>query len=257
MKKKILELIRIAGGSQLAEITVENIKRQYYLELPDSYWVPIVESLKKQKALHELYQYYEENYSEEEIDELLEFYRSPLGQKTVALTPMLNYESFSLSREWSASIAEKLRKDGFIREAEEIFMICDGYFYGGISEGYIKTLLRNNIAVETVDDQNTSIILPMFKTEGGMYKIYLNKTATGYLLSDNGVTYTELDKIFEMKEHDVIKNLIAVLRQYGCRAERDTHAFVVDCTHENIHIKLGYLIQALSFMLNMKIFYTQ
>ena len=32
---------------------------------------------------------------------------------------------------------------------------------------------------------------------------------TGFYLSDEGTTYAELDKIFELEESDVIKNLVA------------------------------------------------
>jgi hypothetical protein len=72
-------------------------------------------------------------------------------------------------------------------------------------------------------------------------------------LSDEGATLKELDQIFELSEPDVIKNLVAILKQYGCRKEGNN--IVIDCTPKNIHIHLSYLIQAISFMLNMKIFY--
>ena len=85
-------------------------------------------------------------------------------------------------------------------------------------------------------------------------KIYLIATNDGrFYLSDEGATLKELDQIFELSEPDVIKNLVAILKQYGCR--KDGNNIVIDCTPKNIHINLSYLIQAISFMLNMKIFY--
>jgi len=94
----------------------------------------------------------------------------------------------------------------------------------------------------------------MYKTNSGLYEIYLIVAKNGtFYLSDEGATLKELDQIFELSEPDVIKNLVAILKQYGCRKEGNN--IVIDCTPKNIHINLSYLIQAISFMLNMKIFY--
>ncbi|MDR0289841.1 MAG: DUF1828 domain-containing protein, partial [Treponema sp.] len=86
-------------------------------------------------------------------------------------------------------------------------------------------------------------------------EIYLVSENGKFYLSDEGTTYAELDKIFELSEPDVIKNLVAILRQYGCRRQLNTNSFIIECTLQDVHIKISYLIQAISFMLNMKIFY--
>jgi len=100
-----------------------------------------------------------------------------------------------------------------------------------------------------------AIKFPMYKIEGGLYEIYLISENNKLYLSDDGTTYKELDKIFELKEPDVIKNLVAILKQFNCHKQQNTNAFIIDCTLLDIHIKMSYLIQAISFMLNMKIFY--
>jgi hypothetical protein len=100
-----------------------------------------------------------------------------------------------------------------------------------------------------------AISFPMYKIDGGIYEIYLVAEDGKFYLSDEGSTYAELDKIFELKEPDVIKNLVAILKQYGCRKHQSGNAFIIECTPQDIHIKMSFLIQAISFMLNMKIFY--
>jgi len=99
------------------------------------------------------------------------------------------------------------------------------------------------------------ISFPMYKIEGGLYEIYLVSEDGKLYLSDEGVTYDELDKVFELEEPDVIKNIVTVLKQFGCRKSKTSNAFRIECTLQDIHVKLSYLIQALSLMLNMKIFY--
>jgi len=119
----------------------------------------------------------------------------------------------------------------------------------------IREFLRNKILTRANTPKKYEIAFPMYKVGGGLYQISLISENGKFYLSDNGTTYAELDKIFELKEPDVIKNLIAILRQYKCRKLQGTDAFIIDCTLQDIHIKMSYLIQAISFMLNMKIFY--
>jgi len=119
----------------------------------------------------------------------------------------------------------------------------------------LEEFFQRKIKIVQADTNKFAISFPMYKTEGGLYEIYLVSEAGNFYLSDEGTTYDELDKIFELKEPHVIKNLVAILKNYGCRKHKDTNAFTIECTPQDIHVKLSYLIQALSFMLNMKIFY--
>jgi hypothetical protein len=105
------------------------------------------------------------------------------------------------------------------------------------------------------DPNKFAISFPIYKTEGGLYEIYLVAEDGKFYLSDEGTTYEELDKVFELKEPDIIKNLLNILKQYGCRKHESSNAFIIDCTPKDIHVKISFFIQAISFMLNMKIFY--
>lgn len=121
-------------------------------------------------------------------------------------------------------------------------------------EEQLENFLRDKIKVGKITPQKYPIAVPMYKTGGGLYEIYLIMTDGGrFYLSDEGATLKELDEIFELSEEDVIKNLVAIMKQYGCRKEGKN--VVIDCTPKNVHMSLSYLIQAISFMLNMKIFY--
>jgi len=117
----------------------------------------------------------------------------------------------------------------------------------------IEVLLQGKISMKGDTPPKYAIESPMYKIEGGLYEIYLISGQSGFYLSDEGATLVELDKIFELSEPDVIKNLVAILKQYGC--EKNGKNIIIKCTPEDIHIKMSYLIQTISFMLNMKIFY--
>ena len=112
-----------------------------------------------------------------------------------------------------------------------------------------------HIRTEKISPDKYAIIFPIYRVEGGIYKIFLVKENDKFYLSDDGTTWEELDKIFELSENDVIKNLVAITKQYGCRKHPSSNAFTIECTPHDVHLKLSFLIQCLSFMLNMKIFY--
>ena len=118
----------------------------------------------------------------------------------------------------------------------------------------LEDFLKSGIRVTEITPAKFQISVPMYKVDGGgAYEIYLVSSKGEFYLSDEGSTYAELDKVFELKEPDVVKNLVAIMKLFGCWKKGD--AFTIPCTPQDICIKLSHLIQALSFMLNMKIFY--
>lgn len=119
----------------------------------------------------------------------------------------------------------------------------------------LEEFFQRKIRIAQAAPNKFAISFPMYKIEGGVYEIFLVAEGGKFYLSDEGTTYAELDKIFELKEPDVIKNLVAILKQYGCRKSTSSNAFTIECTPQDVHVKMSYLIQAISFMLNMKIFY--
>ncbi|MCL2050147.1 MAG: hypothetical protein FWG91_00240 [Lachnospiraceae bacterium] len=98
---------------------------------------------------------------------------------------------------------------------------------------------------------------------GDEYSFVLFKEGENIFLSDRGKTLKQLDKIFELSEPDVIKNLKAILQQYGAIKQENAILIGIDNWTGNIKeeenedlrkAKLA-LFSCVSFMLNMKIFY--
>jgi len=118
----------------------------------------------------------------------------------------------------------------------------------------LEEFLARRIRVTLAGSNKYAVNFPMYKIDGGMYEIYLVSGGNNtFYLSDEGATIAELDRIFELSEPDVIKNLVAILKQYGCKKVGKN--ITIECTPKDIHVKMSYLVQAISFMLNMKIFY--
>ena len=96
------------------------------------------------------------------------------------------------------------------------------------------------------------------------FDFVLVKKGDTVFLSDQGKTLEQLDKIFQLDEPDVIKNLVAILRQYNAGKQGDEFVVKIDNwngntnENENEDLKKGILslFACVSFMLNMKIFYS-
>jgi len=95
------------------------------------------------------------------------------------------------------------------------------------------------------------------------YAFALVRKGEDIFLSDQGKTLQQLDKIFELHEPDVTKNLVAILRQYGAEKQGDEFVIRIDnwngnekeSENEDIKKAILSLFSCVSFMLNMKIFY--
>jgi len=188
---------------------------------------------KEESAKHELLEYILRN-RREEWESTIE-HRRQVNLRNIEERKQLEKQQQMAQMEWEKAFEN-------CEEAEEPFF-------------QVRDFLREKILTRADTTEKLEIAFPMYKVEGGLYQISLISQNEKFYLSDNGTTYAELDKIFELKEPDVIKNLVAILKQYGCQKHPNTTEFITECTLENVNIKMSHLIQALSFMLNMKIFY--
>lgn len=136
---------------------------------------------------------------------------------------------------------------------EKFSLIIDGDSKQPMTSSNLAVFFQKKIWVKEITPSKYAIAYPMQKVSGGLYNIYLIVGDDNLYLSDEGTTIEELDKIFELGEPDVIKNLVAIMKQYGCKKEGKN--ITIECSPNDIHIKISFLIQAISFMLNMKIFY--
>ena len=131
---------------------------------------------------------------------------------------------------------------------------------------------RKDATFLPVDIQNTSEESGSIETiasyqypdlNNDKYGFALIKRGEDVYLTDQGKTLEQLDRVFELSESDVIKNLVAILSQYGAKKQGNEFIIKLDNwngnTNENENEDLKKatlaLFSCVSFMLNMKIFY--
>jgi len=108
----IRKLIAIAGGEKMVTTMIEQMIDVYKQQglLIDA---KLMDELKKEadvtSLMDRMVPLYEKYYTEGEINQLLAFYNSPLGKKTIAVMPQLTQESMQIGAEWGQKVMERVR----------------------------------------------------------------------------------------------------------------------------------------------------
>jgi len=105
--------------------------------------------------------------------------------------------------------------------------------------------------------------LPFKYTNGMFYEFVLVCRDDRFFLTDKGKTYEQLDKIFELEEPDVIKNLVAILKRFNVNKIDNEFLIEIVDWNEDTNIEenavlseaIYRLFACVSFMENMSIFY--
>lgn len=110
--------IEAMGQQQLAGVTLDGDQKKAY----DEFRAKVVDLLRSSaswKALEpDFVKLYSDAYTEEELDGILAFYRSPAGRVMLAKTPELMEESLAISQRRMTELAPKVQSlvDQFLRD---------------------------------------------------------------------------------------------------------------------------------------------
>ena len=118
--KKLLDLTGSGKmGAQVAQAMIASFQ-QSYSDVPDEYWESVKNEIHAEDIVKLVIPIYDKYYSEEDVQQLIDFYESPIGKKVISATPLIMQESMKAGQEWGKSIGEKvvekLKHDGYIKE---------------------------------------------------------------------------------------------------------------------------------------------
>jgi len=114
---KARELVKIMGADKLAisgmQSQIQELKKTSP-EISDEFVSEFISEITPEKIIEIYAPIYMKYYTEPEMDELIKFYKSPLGQKGISLVPSIMKESIEaggkLGRETAIKVKEKLDK---------------------------------------------------------------------------------------------------------------------------------------------------
>jgi len=121
-KEKIAELVQLSGiGFQKMGLKGRFIQefKNRYPSVTEAFWKGIEQKIDINELINKTGILFEKYYSEEEIDELLKFYKSPLGKKMIENMPQIMKEGEEAGRNWAQKtvdqINNELTKEGYLQ----------------------------------------------------------------------------------------------------------------------------------------------
>ncbi len=111
---KIRVLISLNGASRAGMSAVKQMLAQYqkaYPAVDSAVWNRIAGYYNEKDLTSLLVPIYERHFSEVEVDEMIDFYKSPAGRKMVEKLPLITSESQAAGKIWGEHIAAKIQKD--------------------------------------------------------------------------------------------------------------------------------------------------
>lgn len=108
---KIRELMKLTGAAELGVQVMNQLitsLRPAITGAPEQFWQDFAKEVKPSDLVDRVIPVYSRHFSEQDLDGLLAFYRTPLGQKVVHEMPATMTECVALGQEWGRQVAAQL-----------------------------------------------------------------------------------------------------------------------------------------------------
>ena len=112
--EKIKTLLELTGSAKMGIQAMNSIItsfRSTYPNIPQEFWNEFEKKAKAEDLITLIIPIYEKHYTEEDIDNLIGFYKTPFGKKMIATTPLIMQESMAVGQNWGKKMAEDIVKE--------------------------------------------------------------------------------------------------------------------------------------------------
>ena len=116
----IRKLIELTGAANVSAEVMQQIihpLRDGFPDVPAEFWDNFTKEVRSDELIDLIVPIYDKYYTREEIHDLMAFYQSPVGQKTVKILPKLSAEAISAGQEWGRAVADRamrrLKQQGY------------------------------------------------------------------------------------------------------------------------------------------------
>lgn len=113
-EKKVKDLLHTMGTTKTMETSFEYMINFYKTQnptIPHSYWAKAEKLINYEDLIQKIIPIYTRNFTEQEIDDLLVFYRTSTGKAMIEKMPNILRESMNAGQTWGRELAEKIEKD--------------------------------------------------------------------------------------------------------------------------------------------------
>lgn len=118
-KELLVAMGTAKNAKQVIEMMVTSYK-QNMPEVPAVFWDEFQKEISMDELIDLVAPIYAKYYTDDELVQLIAFYKSPLGQKLTDKLPAITQESFAAGQEWGKKIGEKvagkLKEKGYLKD---------------------------------------------------------------------------------------------------------------------------------------------
>ena len=110
-KASVRKLMAVSGSDATLKMIPEQILsmiEQQAPALPESVKVEIQAMFSEEALLSLMVPIYAKYYTQQDMDDLIAFYDTPLGKKLSTVQPQITLESMSVAQQWAAEIGQKV-----------------------------------------------------------------------------------------------------------------------------------------------------
>lgn len=119
-RAEIRRLIELTGAAKVSVDVMRQMIapiRASYPNVPEEFWNDFLRQVNAEDLIDLIVPVYDKYYSLQDIHDLIAFYQSPVGQKTIKVLPQMSAETISAGQEWGRGLADqimkKLREKGY------------------------------------------------------------------------------------------------------------------------------------------------
>lgn len=121
-KEHIKTLLEMTGAGKIGVQVMDNMIATFKKSapnVPNEIWDEFMKDVKPEALIDLIIPVYAKYYTDEDINQLIDFYRTPLGKKVVERMPSISQESYQLGAEWGkklgAQAVKKLQEKGYLQ----------------------------------------------------------------------------------------------------------------------------------------------
>jgi hypothetical protein len=120
-EKDIRALLEVSGTAKLGMQVLDQMivqMRRTHPDVPPEFWDAFKKEVGPEDFIELIVPVYAKHFSDDEVKELIKFYKSPIGQKLIREQPMMVRELMVAGQQWGAQlgprIAKRLKEKGYI-----------------------------------------------------------------------------------------------------------------------------------------------
>lgn len=122
-KEKIQKMLELSGSGKTGIQVMNNMIASFqnsYSNVNQQFWDDFAQQVTAEDIVNLIIPIYDKYYTEKDVDQLILFYGSPIGKKTIEMMPVITKESMAAGQLWGAEIGrkvyEQLKEKGYIKE---------------------------------------------------------------------------------------------------------------------------------------------